>query len=93
MQSISKRNLDLAIKYVAEEHGVKKAHVESLINTVFKLFLSKMTSMNNSEVMNMRHVGRFYPGVFAMRNKARWKYIGELLDSRLKEENIKYEYE
>jgi hypothetical protein len=93
MQSISKRNLDLALKQVASEHGVPKAHIESLINTVFKLFLTKMTSMNNSDVMNMRHVGRFYPGAVATRNKNRWKYIGELLESRLKEENIKYEYE
>jgi hypothetical protein len=93
MQSVAKRNLDLALKLVADEHGVQKAHVESLVNTVFKLFLAKMTAMNNLEVMNMRHVGRFYPGVVSMRNKERWRYIGELLESRLKEENIKYENE
>ena len=93
MQSISKRNLDLVFKQVAAEYGVEKAHVESLINTVFKLFLQKMTSMTNNEVMNMRHVGRFYATQTAIKNKTRWKYIGALLESRLKEENIKYEYE
>lgn len=93
MQSIAKRNLKLAIEKTALEHGVNKHHVESLINTVFKMFLNKMTSINNEDIMNMRHVGRFYMTGTAKRNKERWKLIGKMLEDRLIKENIKYEYE
>lgn len=91
MQSIAKRNLKLAIEKTANEYGINPMHMVSLTNTVFKMFISKMTSMNDEDIINMRHIGRFYPTMTAKMNKNRLKLISKMLEERLIKENIKYE--
>lgn len=93
MRSLSKKYLDDIILDLSKKYGVDQVALKSMINSVFRLFLSKMTAMNNDEVINMRHLGRFYMGQVAIKNKTRWRYITELLEKKLKEENIYYECE
>lgn len=93
MRSLSEINLDSIILKLSKEYGVGYMELKSMINTVFKLFLSKMTNMYDNDVINMPSLGRFYMGQVAKRNKSRWIYINELLEKKLKEKDIYYEQE
>lgn len=93
MRSLSDKYLDDIVLRLAKKYGVSHIELRSMINSVFKLFLRKMTNMYNIDIINMPGLGRFYMGQVAKRNKGRWLYINELLESKLKENNISYDYE
>jgi len=92
MRSLSDKYLDDIVLKIAKKHGVSHIELRSMINSVFKLFLRKMTNMYNVEIINMPSLGRFYMGQVAKRNKSRWLYINEQLEKKLKENNISYDF-
>jgi hypothetical protein len=91
MRSLSRKYLDDIILELANEYGVGVRDLESMINSMFKFFLRKMTDMNDKSVINMSHFGKFIPGQVALRNKSRWVYINKLLEYELNKRNIKYD--
>ena len=92
MRSLANKNLDDIILTLSKKYGVNNAHLKSMINTVFRIFLTKMSGMNNTDIINMPGFGRFYMGQVAKRNKARWMFINELIRDELVKNNIKYEF-
>ena len=91
MRSLSEKNLDNILLKLSMKYGVNLRSLQSMVNTVFKLFLRKMTDMNNNEVINMPGLGRIYMGQVAKRNKSRWIHISEMLEKKLKENNVSYD--
>ena len=91
--SLSRAYLDNIIRELSIEYGVGQRDLTSMINSVFKFFLAKMTNFRDNDVINMPGLGRFYMGQVAKRNKSRWVYIHDMLLRKLDERNIKYENE
>lgn len=92
MRSLAEKNLDDIILTLSKKYNVDAAHLRVIINSVFRMFLFKMSAMNNTEIINMPGFGRFYMGQVAKRNKARWKYIDELVRDELVKNNIEYDF-